>query len=200
MLVMVLNYFPSERDILGRLVLAYGELEFELAALIGDVMFERDIDMAIRALFRIKGEGTRIDVADAILRPAMSKAGLEGNWGTTRGALDVCRKIRNQYAHCHWEEQDQKLYFYDLDYEARSATGAMYPEMYHIDLPLLERQQAYFEFTIDWLKFLWSAYYAKTVGKTPTRAIPKQVEAPPLYNPRKSGDSPPPKPEAGKSA
>ena len=64
-----LDKHPTERDLIGKIVLAYGVLEVALldnvrAALGGD------INTATRAIYRLKSEGNRLEVADALVREA----------------------------------------------------------------------------------------------------------------------------------
>jgi SAM domain (Sterile alpha motif) len=76
---------------------------------------------ALRILFRVRGEGPRIEVADAVARPAYTQIGLGGAWGNGIGAARVCKNIRNQYAHCHWRRfPDEALRFINLDQEVTS--------------------------------------------------------------------------------
>ena len=67
--------FPEEAALVGRILAEYGELEFELCMLLGTLF--HNPDLGIRALFRTKGETTRIQVADAFLRPALTMAKTE---------------------------------------------------------------------------------------------------------------------------
>ncbi len=69
LLLLEFDSFPEEKAIVGEMLMAYGEIEFALVRLIG-TFFQEDNDTAARILFRVKGEGPRLDVADAILRPA----------------------------------------------------------------------------------------------------------------------------------
>jgi hypothetical protein len=94
--------FPDEQEAIGKMLIAYGELEFAILGCIGAVL-NSDMAQALRILFRVRGEGARIEVADAILRPAFAKVGLGGKWGNALGAARACKNIRNQYAHCHWQ-------------------------------------------------------------------------------------------------
>lgn len=93
--------FPEHREVLGTLLISYGEIEWALTMCLQQALNIGPSD-STRILFRVRGEGARIDVADAIARPSFSKIGLEGQWENAIGAARHCRKIRNQYAHCHW--------------------------------------------------------------------------------------------------
>src|ERR1700724_287307 len=93
--------FPREREIVGQLLIAYGEIEYALLGCLRNVL-DDDIHTATRILFRVQGESARIEVSDAIMRQAFMKVGLGAKWGNAIGAARICKNIRNQYAHCHW--------------------------------------------------------------------------------------------------
>lgn len=176
------EHHQQERFLLGSMLISYGEFEFNLACLVEDVL-KVTTDEAARLLFRVRGEGARIDVADALIRPAMARANLGGKWGNVYGALKHCKKIRNQYAHCHWQNIDNNLYFLDFDQDAQSPADEVFMLRYHgIDLPLLEAQIGFFEYTSDLLYYL-SFEYRKFAhnGKVEWKE-PKSVPQPPLYN------------------
>jgi len=80
----VFRTFPEEGQIIGRLVVGYGVLEFYLICCLGPALGSDD--RALRALFRVRSESTRIDVADALMRPPYKEIGLqdkynEMSWG-----------------------------------------------------------------------------------------------------------------------
>jgi len=186
--------YPVEREIIGRLLIAYGELEWALAECLR-VSMNSKMNEAIRILFRVRGEGPRIEVADAIARPAYIKIGLEGQWGNAIGAARVCKNIRNQYAHCHWRVLDDGLLrFINLDVEAETAAGApLMADAIPLKLPLLQRQEDYFKYALDWLYYLGEEYKFRE-GKLSSQILEesKSIPAPPLYDrPKKVEPIPP---------
>jgi hypothetical protein len=52
----------------GTILAAYGEIEFALLGLLSDTVFDGEAADAPRVLFRIRGEGARIDVCDGLVR------------------------------------------------------------------------------------------------------------------------------------
>jgi hypothetical protein len=58
--------FRREGDIIGRMILEYGDLEWSLCLLVSHVI--GDLDIALKALYRSRGETQRIDIADALIR------------------------------------------------------------------------------------------------------------------------------------
>ncbi|MGA7996641.1 MAG: hypothetical protein WCA28_17300 [Bradyrhizobium sp.] len=192
-LLLVFENFPKERELVGKILVAYGELEFAILGCISAVLSD-DLDTSARILFRVRGETARLEVSDAIIRPALAKVGLLGKWGNAIGAARTCKNIRNQYAHCHWtEENNKELYFIDLDSDAKSPPESNSSILQkRIDAALLQRQFEYFEYALTWLYHLESEYLTR-IGKKPSQILPepKSVSAPPLYN-RQSLDAPPP--------
>jgi hypothetical protein len=175
--------FPQEGGIVGRILAGYGELEFELSVCLTGVL--RSESTAIRALFRTKGEETRILLADALMRPTFEEAGLIHPFAETIGDLNWCRKIRNQYAHCHWyDSPSEGLSFVDIEKPAKaSASGPLLERKFRIKLPELELQEAYFVYV---RKCLWHLDYAhrKWAGlETILQYVrPPKLERPPLHS------------------
>jgi len=83
--------FPLEREIVGSLLMAYGEIEFALAGCLDEILGP-DMNTTARIWFRVNGEGARIAVADAILRPAVKKVQLDGQWANAHGAVSHARR------------------------------------------------------------------------------------------------------------
>jgi hypothetical protein len=52
----------------GTILAAYGEIEFALLGILSDTVFDGEAADALRVLFRIPGEGARIDVCDGLVR------------------------------------------------------------------------------------------------------------------------------------
>lgn len=177
--------FPLERELLGKLLIAYGEIEFALVDCLRQVL-NNDLSTSIRILFRVRGEGARMEVADALVRPAFAGIGLGGKWGNAIGAARTCKNIRNQYAHCHWRLLDDGvLRFMNLDVEAETPEGPIKAEAIPLKLDLLQRQDQYFEYTLDWLYYL-AEEYKKQAGRSSSHDLtePKSISAPPLYDRR----------------
>ena len=149
MLLSEFKEFPKERNLIGQMLLAYGELEFAILGCVSQALND-DIPTTTRILFRVRGETARIAVSDAIMRPTLSKyPKLASKWIMAHSAANHCKNIRNQYAHCHWQLLDKKLHFLDLDEEAKSHHNQMVDmkvTFRPIDHTLLEKQFQYFEY------------------------------------------------------
>ncbi|XSC42452.1 hypothetical protein ACF1BQ_029070 [Bradyrhizobium sp. RDT10] len=62
--------FPNEMAVIGRLLLDYGELELDLMNCV-QVARKYDMNSTLKAMFRIRGEMSRIQIADALGRVAL---------------------------------------------------------------------------------------------------------------------------------
>jgi hypothetical protein len=184
--------YPAEAAIIGRLLAGYGDLEFTLLTCV--VAVSRDVNTSIRTLFRVRGEKQRIQIADAIIRHAYKKAGLYEPYCEGIGAMEFCRQIRNQYAHCHWisyKKQQTGLFFTDLEDVAKQNSDDPTVQELHVDVPLLDSQEAYFSYTMSCLVFL-NLEYKRLTGQSPTHTLsmPKKRPRPKLHNPPE--EHPPP--------
>jgi hypothetical protein len=174
---------PKEAAIIGRMLAGYGELEFLLAFCMQDPM--GSLSKATRLLFRNRGEQQRILIADAILHPLYEECGLQDVWLKARGAINTCRTFRNQYSHCHWrDEKDLGLFFTNLEKGAKTAPGMIALEFFHVDVPLLAKQEAFFRYAGNHLMYLEVEQRVRA-GKLRTNpfAVPERLEVPARYNP-----------------
>ena len=104
-----------------------------------------DVFTAMRMMFRIVGESSRIAAADALMRAAYKKSGLGSEYADMIGAVKICVQLRNQYAHCHWGDNSETegLFFTTLQEPARAAE-TFEPDWRHIDLLLAVDQRGLF--------------------------------------------------------
>lgn len=83
-----------------------------------------NLDMAVKALFRARGESQRIKIADALGRQAYRKLKLETLFEGTISGMHYCLKIRNQYAHCNWHDDNTGcLSFLNMEQIAKKKRG-----------------------------------------------------------------------------
>jgi hypothetical protein len=178
--------FPKEAEIIGRLLAGYADLEILLmhcAQVVRD-----DLDTVLKAMFRTRSGTSRIGVADAFGRHHYKDLGLETEFTMAIGATQYCLRIRNQYAHCIWyDDNTGNLAFTNL--EEIAAENAFLKDLhtltiFHVDVPLLESQEAYFRYAEHFL--LWVNYE----GRTQARKIqlqpfvkPMPLKPPLLHNP-----------------
>jgi len=92
--------FREEGEIVGRLIVGYGQLEWDLCLMVGALL--DDWDTSMKAMFRSRGEAQRLKIADALARQKIPPGQLLSVYQATIADLDCCRKLRNQYAHTQW--------------------------------------------------------------------------------------------------
>jgi hypothetical protein len=175
----------AEAEIIGRILAAFGELEYMTIDLSARVLDRRDA--ILRALYRIRTTSARIDAADAMMASAFFSAGLGDDYATMMRALRLSLRIRNQYAHCNWGDDQGPtqagLFFADLRRSAEAITGFDH-EWKHVSVPLLQQQEAHFVHAQDWLYYL-DGELSRRTGRRPFLAFPRPIEQlpPPLHNP-----------------
>jgi hypothetical protein len=178
--------FREEGRFIGRLLLAYGEIENALCSCVA--MARGDMDAVIKAMYRPRGEGARVDIADALGRAPYKKHGLETQFSEAIGGVRRCLKIRNQFAHCNWHDDNTgRLSFIDMQEIAEG--NAVIADLSHLtlrylDVPLLLQQEAFFAYVANLLVFL-NFEGQKLAGRISSHpyAAPPKVPPPPPYLP-----------------
>jgi hypothetical protein len=94
----IFKRFPAEAEIIGRLLASYTDLEIGVMHMVQVV--RDDLDTALKVMFRTRGEGQRLQVADAFARQYYVTLGLETEFAMAMSAVRYALKIRNQFAHC----------------------------------------------------------------------------------------------------
>jgi len=173
---------PNEAAIVGRLLAGYGELEFNLLSLLTPYMHSNV--MAAKVLFRLRGEEQRIQLADAIIRERITDSPMKERYAEAISDMGHCRKIRNQYAHCHWGEHSVVgLTIAILEPGMKSNAPMPMVSTPQISYELLVQQEHFFDFVAD---CLWNlAKESDVTGarlSIPLRPRPKKVPQPRLHN------------------
>jgi hypothetical protein len=177
----VFRQFPREAAQLGIILAGYGELEYELLNCLNAVL--GDLDASTRVLFRARGEEQRIQIADALMRWRYDAGGLINPYSEAIADMGYCRQLRNQYAHCHWAETNNQLWFANLQDTAKSLAGQTMVRQYPIDLPLLELQEDYFVYVRDCFSYLDREFRLRE-GRLSSHIfrLPKKVARPPKHS------------------
>jgi hypothetical protein len=178
--------FPNEGAIIGRLLTGYGEIEYLYAMCLASVV--EDEDSALRALFILRGERSRLDVSHELMRAAYKKAGLSNKYDPTHTATKFCLTVRNAFSHCLWaHDLSAGLFYVDLEDTAERKTFDFRSahEWRHVDLTLLSNIELYFINTSQPLKWVAAEYrvYSGKVRKN-TFQWPKGIPQPKLHNPQ----------------
>jgi hypothetical protein len=182
----IMSAYPSEAEIIGRIVIGYGELEI---ALMNCVQMGRggDHDTVLKAMFRARGELQRIEIADVLGRQVFANLGLEREFAKAIDDMNYCRTIRNQYAHCIWHDDGSgQLGLVNLEEIARD--NALVPNLLglttrYLDVPLLRTQEAFLANVEHQLKYV--NYESRKRQGTPHQNIPAPapLARPPRYKP-----------------
>lgn len=181
-IIPVFHRFPAEGAIIGRLVLGYSELEL-MMAYCTSLAVDAEQDDILRAIFRIRSESNRIGLVDALIGGPLKKLGLFNVFTDIKGALGLCLKIRNQFAHCQWADTAGGIFFANLDESAEKAEGFKM-RYYHVDLSLLEAQETYFVATRMYLFHLeYEIKLKKGAKKVSPWKKPSMPPKPSLHNP-----------------
>jgi hypothetical protein len=181
---------PKVANYIGRIISAYGELEYQLHACARITLDDKHI--ALKEMFGIRGETKRIEKASSLMRESYVTARLTALYDSAIDAMTHCRDIRNQYAHCHWADDDKNIFFVNLEETAKQANTTKH-KFRHIDLGVLEAQISYFGYTLHLLEYMEHEYQSQTNPKfknhfkkptpleKPVRYTPENVS--PKYNP-----------------
>lgn len=179
--------YHKEGVIIGRLLAGYGELELDMCNCVGAAT--QRLDDAVRALFGVRGERKRIELADSMMRQAYVAVGFEQKYLIAIAGIHWCREVRNQYAHCHWyDTKDEGLCFINLEDAAKRNRNCLLPLKLHripVNEALLLQQEAYFKHVQKCFWHLEEAYN-NLLGKNEQRAPifnwPGSMVEPPKHN------------------
>lgn len=139
--------FPNEAALIGRMLAGYADLEIDLMHCAKAV--RGDLDVALKTMFRGRGNAQRINIADALGRQPYRDLGLGAEFERGIGAVRYCLKIRNLYAHCTWwNDNSGQLAFANLEELAQenvAVTDLHGLTVNHVTVPHLRAQFDYFE-------------------------------------------------------
>jgi hypothetical protein len=147
--------FKREGEIIGRMVIEYGELEWDLCLLVGHVI--GDFDVALKTMYRSRGETQRIDVADALARNRLAIGRVRTIYEETVAHMRCCLKIRNQYAHTNWVDTvSDGLCFINIEEVAKTndVVELSSLQQYQLNLKIIEDQQRFFVQVMQNMRYL----------------------------------------------
>lgn len=136
--------FEREGNLIGRMVVEYGDIEWLLCLLVSHII--ESLDIAVKTLYRVKSEASRIDIADALIRNRIDPK-IKQIYETTLARVHECRKLRNRYAHANWlHAGSNKLCYIDIEELARdhAEVDMVRMTLYHLDLATVEDQARFF--------------------------------------------------------
>jgi hypothetical protein len=127
---------PEEAALIGRILVAFGEIEVTLAVVVGSVGLQ-NLELGLRSIYKVRGTASRLELADALLRPKCVQVGLEQEYLSNKAAIKCCQTIRNQFAHCIWaDDLNAGLFFTDLQ-DAADRVDMLRFNWRHVDVVLL---------------------------------------------------------------
>lgn len=151
--------YLREGSIAGRLLTGYVNLEVSLLHCV-QMSMGGQFDAVLKKMFSKRGEFKRIEKAAALGGPACAAHSLKGHFDQAIRCMHYCLKIRNQYAHwVWWDDNSGKLAFANLEQLAkrkRKVPDLDKLKVHHIDGALLAKQEKYFSDVDDlfsWINF-----------------------------------------------
>jgi hypothetical protein len=180
------NTFPREMSVIGRLMVDYGELELDLMNCV-QVARSFDLNATLKAMFRVRGESNRIDIADGLGRTAYVAVNLETEFDSMIAAMKHCLRIRNKYAHAYWHDPDMgKALCYvsveELAKEPAEVRDLTALKFFFIDEELLLRQEAFFWYTRNLINQLnYQGRFNSGALKQQIFPLPAVVAPPPYF-------------------
>ena len=178
--------FPTQMAIIGRLLVDYGELELDLMNCV-QVARQCDLNSTLKAMFRVRGETNRIDIADGLGRSPYAAVGLTAEFDAMIQALRYCLRIRNKYAHAYWHDPNQgtELCYVSLeelareDDEVRDLAALTF---FFVDAPLLLQQEQFFEYTRSLITYLnYEGRFRSGALRQQIFPLPTAVTPPPFF-------------------
>lgn len=169
----------SRAKIVGELLIAYGEIEFDTLCCLAETL--GSMSQALQVMFRIRSETSRLKVADAIMRPRFHALNIKEYDRFIQGAIH-CASIRNFYAHCHWNNNGPRLVATNFEDFAKPLSTPANLKTYLVSLDLLRQQQAFFKYVQEGLWHLLAEHQKKN-GKPPDHDVqaPKTVPTPLIH-------------------
>jgi hypothetical protein len=142
----VFRTFTEEARIICNLLAGYTDLEVSLLHCVQVV--RDDFDAVLKAMFRVRGETNRVNIADGLGLNGYRALGLQTEFSDAISAMRYCVSIRNQFAHSvYWDDSSGRLAIAALE-DAAELDQAMidftHLPVYHIDVPLLTAQEGLF--------------------------------------------------------
>ena len=150
--------FRDEGAIIGRLLTGYADLELDLLHCVHNAT--KDFDGTLKAMFGRRGETRRINKGAELGEPAYLALNLKDDFSAAILAMRYCLKIRNQYAHhTFWNDNSGQLAIGALEEIAKlptRITDLREVQVQHVDVSLLQAQEHYFRYTdkqLAWVNY-----------------------------------------------
>lgn len=172
--------------IIGRLLIDYSRLELDLMNAV-QVVRNHDLNGVLKAMYRVRGETNRIDIADGLARHEYEQTNLGAEWDATIAALRYCLKIRNKYAHSYWHDPDQGKQLCYVSLEELAKLDDFIPDLvsltfFYVDETTLLKQEAFFGYAEALTNHVNHEFrHRKKVIRRQPFVFPAVMQYPPLY-------------------
>jgi hypothetical protein len=140
---------PEFGSLVGRILSGYGELELEMAICLSQALGQH-LDDGVRTVFLIRNAEDRVKAVKKELKGPASQAGVGEAYAETMAAMNWCRKVRNQFAHCQWYHTEAEGFcIVDLEVLAKKIgpLGPLADSRVKVNQKLLEDQNLYMRYT-----------------------------------------------------
>jgi hypothetical protein len=176
--------FHREGAAVGRLLAGYSTLEIDLLNCVH--MALGDFNTVLKAMFTCRGETKRIDEARRLGLSAYAAVALKADFLSAVVAMRHCLKIRSQYAHwVWWNDNSGQLAFANVEDIAKledpvDSLGQLNP--HHVTIGLLGEQEAWFVYADKYLAWVnhEGRFRAGKLGGNPIRK-PRELKRPALW-------------------
>jgi hypothetical protein len=144
---------------------------------------------ALRLLFHRRGELARLDLAELLLADDLEAAGFSEFFAETMAAMEVCRRMRNMLAHCHFAtlQHDQPtdgLFLVSLEKAVKGKTEKIEYDWQRAFYPRLRGIERHLEYTASCLDYIDSEMWTKRGRQSPRpTSTPTKVPLPPEHVP-----------------
>jgi len=172
MFMPALRFRKKDAGILARLLTGFGELELIMTFCLGSAIASQRERLqqhsgpyrrhhydkvARKCFFKIRNSEDRLIKAKTCMRPAFVAHELAGDFDYVMNAVESCRLIRNQFAHCQWAQSRKRgLFFANLEESAASSANAKI-KFRHASPSALEACETYYWHTSEYLNWLLHA-------------------------------------------
>ncbi|MER9646814.1 hypothetical protein [Mesorhizobium sp. M0199] len=172
--------YPEEARLLGAMVLGYGELDISFTLAAGTAVDQKFA--LLHAVNQVRSESARLDITHAIASGGFAKLGLAVEYAGMHKAMRFCLKVRNQWAHSQWGDWNPDgLGFTRTDGEVFALP--IKPLRWNsITLPLLQKQEAFFEYTRRCILTVTTNLTPILSGKPALIKMPPEMHQPSMHS------------------
>jgi hypothetical protein len=137
-----LERHPKHALLIGKIVLAFGEIEFSVCRNAG--LAHELLGEILHTVYHTRASAARVDFCLNIIAQECKELKLSKELETCRYMVSNCSQIRNRYAHCNWADSEHHpragLFYADLEESEFEANREFFHHYRHVDVKLLKSQ------------------------------------------------------------